>query len=660
MDKRFLLYRRFNLNLQCGWAALLLATGLICVGGYAEELVFSSPTPTEGASGIIPWTPTTAVETDRTGNWVAVWTASTDGDYDVYFSRSGDDGATWSAPEYLDLNGANDAVDDKNVSLAYGGGVWTAVWDTVDNVGGFPAGWEEKDILFAQSFDGGVTWSEPAAVNAEAATDYYKSKNHVIDDKPCVATDGAGRWVVAWLRREMTPSVYTTWFSVRSLSEGSWSEELTYGREWTSGSMELAYGNSMWILKAACNNFLPEGYLTEMSVYRSPDGMHWIPREIVHTGVIGDAYGISGLWTNGAGAWLVFWQESYGDSGATRILGCRSTDNGETWLAPVPLFNSGNLDGQQTFASMDSDTDGNLVAAVGERLGLGGELGTDSDILAYLSTDAGLTWTGPSLVYLDAYEDASDDVCVQIRSVSNGKWVALWRRNGVGVMRAATEPVPGVSVNPRFGLYTSEDGATTSFTVVLKTAPAANETVTANIYSDNLLEGTVTSGSTFTFTDTNFSDPATHVVTIAGVDDAVRDGNVPYAIAIELSSTYAASPYHQMVVEPVVLLNMDNEPLTASVSGISYLLAGKRNRDLWALVDVVDELGEPVYGAYVSVDILLNGNVVLADTQPTDGAGEAGFKVPNAPNGTYSTVVRHVIKEGYLWDGVTPPNSFTK
>jgi hypothetical protein len=50
----------------------------------------------------------------------------------------------------------------------------------------------DLDVLTARSTDGGVTWSAPAALNANAATDTGE------DGAPTLATDGAGTWVALW------------------------------------------------------------------------------------------------------------------------------------------------------------------------------------------------------------------------------------------------------------------------------------------------------------------------------------------------------------------------------------------------------------------------------------------------------------------------------
>src|SRR5690348_6116271 len=81
----------------------------------------------------------------------------------------------------------------------------------------------------------------------------------------------------------------------------------------------------------------------------------------------------------------------------------------------------------------------------------------------------------------------------------------------------------GINVTPTSGLVTSEAGGSATFNVVLKSQPTAN--VTIPVASNDLTEGTV-STATLTFTAANWNVPQT--VTVTGVDDFVKDGDIAY------------------------------------------------------------------------------------------------------------------------------------
>ena len=135
--------------------------------------------------------------TDGAGNWVAVWDShdtlgGTIGtDYDILVSRSSDAGATWTAPAALNTNAATDSGTDAFPQVTTdGAGNWVAVWSSNDSLGGTIG--TDDDILVARSSDAGATWTASPPLNTNAATDSGD------DGTPQVTTDGAGNWVAVW------------------------------------------------------------------------------------------------------------------------------------------------------------------------------------------------------------------------------------------------------------------------------------------------------------------------------------------------------------------------------------------------------------------------------------------------------------------------------
>jgi len=129
------------------------------------------------------------VTTDGAGNWVAVWEDFFGGDRDALFSRSTDNGITWSEPAGLKADYETDAANEYVPHvLADRTGLWIALW-VAYNVWG-----SDGDILLSFSVDEGATWSFPTAFNTDAASESYS------DYSPQAATDGAGNWVGVWIR----------------------------------------------------------------------------------------------------------------------------------------------------------------------------------------------------------------------------------------------------------------------------------------------------------------------------------------------------------------------------------------------------------------------------------------------------------------------------
>src|SRR5690606_25015037 len=101
--------------------------------------------------------------TDGAGNWIAVWQSSggfSGGDLDIHFARSGDNGATWSAPAALNTNAPLDSGDDSAPALATDrAGNWVVAWQSTGALGG--ALGSDLDILVARSTNNGATWTPP-------------------------------------------------------------------------------------------------------------------------------------------------------------------------------------------------------------------------------------------------------------------------------------------------------------------------------------------------------------------------------------------------------------------------------------------------------------------------------------------------------------------
>jgi len=138
------------------------------------------------------------VASDGAGNWLAVWDstdspgATLGSDSDILVSRSSDAGVSWTAPAALNRNAATDSGNDSSPQLASdGAGNWLAVWDSTDSRGATLG--SDSDILVSRSSDAGVSWTAPAALNPNAAT------NSGDDSSPQISTDRAGNWLAVWV-----------------------------------------------------------------------------------------------------------------------------------------------------------------------------------------------------------------------------------------------------------------------------------------------------------------------------------------------------------------------------------------------------------------------------------------------------------------------------
>jgi len=135
--------------------------------------------------------------------------------------------------------------------------------------------------------------------------------------------------------------------------------------------------------------------------------------------------------TDGAGNWVTIWDstDTLGNTiGADfDILVSRSLDNGATWSSVVALAsNAGSDSGNDTFPNLVTDGAGTWLATWTSLDTLGGTIGTDRDILISRSADAGMNWSPPVALNVNASSDSGIDAGPHVTTDAAGNWVAVW------------------------------------------------------------------------------------------------------------------------------------------------------------------------------------------------------------------------------------------
>ncbi len=145
-----------------------------------------------------------------------------------------------------------------------------------------------------------------------------------------------------------------------------------------------------------------------------------------------------------------------------------------------------------------------------------------------------LNWSTVQTATVTGVDDAVDDGDIAytiVTAITSGDPLyAAIDPADVGVTNL-DDDVAGVTVAPTSGLTTTEAGATATFTLVLASQPTTAVTVT--LASNDTTEGTV-SPAQLVFTALNWSTVQT--ATVTGVDDAVDDGAIAYAIVTAITS----------------------------------------------------------------------------------------------------------------------------
>jgi phosphoribosyl-AMP cyclohydrolase len=325
------------------------------------------------------------LSTDGSGIWVAVWsspenlggTAGTD--TDIFFSRSTDNGVSWSAVQTLNSNADDDSGGDFYPRIITdGGGYWIVVWASNENLGGIGT---DTDILFSRSTDNGASWSTVQVLNLNADSDEGN------DDSPTVMTDGNGNWVALW------------------------------------GSVDT-FGDTV-------------GLDSDLFYSRSSDnGVSWSAVQVLNSNAGSDTEGDFGstLSTDGNGNWVTAWysREDLGETGGTDydIFFSRSTNNGLSW-SPVETLNSNAEDdtGHDSDLSLITDGNGAWITVWESREDLGGTAGTDQDIFFSRSIDGGATWSAVQTLNSNADADSGGDYHPRVITDGSGNWFTVWSSN---------------------------------------------------------------------------------------------------------------------------------------------------------------------------------------------------------------------------------------
>jgi len=383
------------------------------------------------------------VANDGSSTWVGVWSSdnnlgSTIGDdFDVLFTRSTDDGATWSAAAALYPNAASDgtAAETEPCVLKGSGSVWVAAYSSTNTLGdtiGF-----DNDILFSRSTDNGVTWSNPQLLNSGGASD----ESLELDFQPSLATDGAGHWVAVWKHSVLggtNPTADQIFFASSSDDGATWSAQQMLGGSMTA-NIGLGQGNSVV--------YNGSGYVvawgsTENLAANGTDGDIFYAT-ITNPGFVASAPAMldsNATTDTGADTFpslsadgstvVAVWESNEDLAGAgidDDVFTARSTNGGATWSATALLGSNATTDVGDDNRPRVANDGSNFVVVWDSTDPLGKALKTDRDIVTARSSDGGATWTDPAGLATNAEKDKGADIeALAAANASSGTWVVAW------------------------------------------------------------------------------------------------------------------------------------------------------------------------------------------------------------------------------------------
>ncbi|MBX7244555.1 MAG: glycoside hydrolase [Candidatus Sumerlaeaceae bacterium] len=389
----------------------------------ASDLEWSAPARLFAGSYGVLAAGAPQVATDNNGIWMVTWSVSGlfGPDADVFYSRSTDDGKSWTIPVLLNSDGAYDLYDDTLPDIAAdGNGAWMAVWCRAG-----------AEVVKAVSTDNGITWYSPAPLSSQPQ-----------GTKPKIASPGPFRWIatwssssgIKWTRSENSGVNWTTPFvlfskvvtggAVSSFQQSYDDPDVT-----AVGNGTFAIGASKYVETVSSaiyrtkvfgfeTNYLldsgtPYGFSTQLgSPQVATDGMgHWV----------------------GAGIAV---RESGTQTLSPLVSNYQLLVNRSNLTLPsaTPSAEFASLAGACEDSSPNVATDGSgRWRLVWRRSGYGDLYG--SNLTSHLvsgSADNGANWTPPKRLETAVWPSGAIGSNLEMRASRTGEWVAVWVNNDGG------------------------------------------------------------------------------------------------------------------------------------------------------------------------------------------------------------------------------------
>ena len=271
-------------------------------------------------------------------NVYVVWQDDTPGNYEIYFKRSTDGGATWLSAKRLTFNLGFSGYPDIAVN---GSTLYVAYED--DSAG-------NRDIFYRKSNDGGSTWESAKRITNNSGFSY----------DPQLAISGANVCAVWW---DDTPGNFEIYFRKSTDGGATWQSPIRLTDN--GGDSEypeiIGYGSYIYVIwadTASGNN--------EIFFRRSIDaGVNWqSQKRLTNNAGVSEYASIAVGGLLGANLYAVWNDDTPGNDD---IYFCRSLDKGLTWQASQKLTNNAGTSyrpvvaasGSNVYVAWYDDTPGN-------------------------------------------------------------------------------------------------------------------------------------------------------------------------------------------------------------------------------------------------------------------------------------------------------------
>ena len=483
-----------------------------------------------------------AIAADAAGNFVVVWASNQqDGvTYDVYAQRYSADGSALGSEFRVNTTTADNQL---NPSLA------------MDAAGNFVVSWASNLQdgsgygIYAQRFDaGGAAQGAEFLVNTTIANS---------QTTPVVAMSSSGSFAIAWTGSAQDPDsssgVYAQRFDAGGVAQGGEFRVNTFTtdtQQLTSAAMD-ASGN--FVVTWASLNQDGSNYGVYGQRFAADGSAQGAEFRVNSTVADSQLYHDVAMLADGR---FVVAFQSRNPDGSFEVFMQRYAADGSA-VGGETQVNTVSVSGTQAFPSISADADGNLTVVWNSSAD-----GSGSGVVGRR-----LDWSGTALTpeFQVNATSTGNQLYPEVVAQPGGGFVVAWGGSGGG-------DADGVYLQ-RFGLTTDEGGASTSFRIVLDSAPTADVTIPISVSDGS--EGSVSVGSV-TFTAGNWNVAQT--VTVTGLQDFVNDGSQRYQVVIG-AATSADANFNGLDAGDLQVTNLEI-PNTAPVNSVPGAQATNEDTDL--------------------------------------------------------------------------------
>ncbi|UCG70651.1 MAG: exo-alpha-sialidase [Thermoplasmata archaeon] len=358
------------------------------------------------------------------GDLYVAWEDHRNGDWDIFFANSTDGGATWSSTDVM-IN-TNTTNDQRLPSLAVGSnGVIYVVWQDARNG-------SDLDIFFSRSSDGGATWLDPEIrVNIDTSG--------LTQSKPDIAVDSNNDIYVVW--QDFRSSDYDIYFAMSSDGGVSWTDPAVKVNADTSTTSQFDPTIAVDTTGTIYVAWEDENETTfDYDIYfakSTDDGATWTdPSVKVYADSTSKEQADPSIAVDSSQTIYIAWEDLRNDN--SDIFFAKSTDGGATWTDSNERVNKDVGTKNQNNPDVAVDSNGYIYLAWEDYRD------DHNDIYFANSFDGGGTWTDPNM-RVNNDPGSTDQEAPSIAVDSGGTAYVAWgdyRTNNYDIYFAYLEPQP--------------------------------------------------------------------------------------------------------------------------------------------------------------------------------------------------------------------------